>query len=141
MPGPAIPLISQTRNLINLGLGIVKFAEKAKESNQLSEIAKGAYVGLHKEQEPPIGNQLISWIKKSFYKKMQKDQNVKIAMQNIDWERFKGKKFTSQEIDERIKRAEKSDREFTWWGAEKNTWAEFNKQDMEKTISKIKNKK
>ncbi len=43
-----------------------------------------------------------------------KDQNVRIEMSKISKERRAGKKFTSKEIDARLKKAKQSKREFTW---------------------------
>lgn len=42
-------------------------------------------------------------------------QNLKIEMQKIDKEVKSGKNFTSQQIKNRLKKAEKSKREFTWF--------------------------
>ena len=44
----------------------------------------------------------------------QRDQNVRIEMSKISKERRAGKKFTSKEIDARLKKAKQSKREFTW---------------------------
>ena len=44
----------------------------------------------------------------------QSRQNMKIEMQKISKERRAGKKFTRKEINQRLDKAKKSKREFTW---------------------------
>tara|TARA_B100000902_G_scaffold81029_1_gene85651 strand:- start:762 stop:1046 length:285 start_codon:yes stop_codon:yes gene_type:complete len=43
-----------------------------------------------------------------------RDQNIKIEMQKISKERRAGKKFTRKELTNRLNKAKKSKREFTW---------------------------